>query len=147
MKIPSGGGTTCGAEGTSPLGIGGTYNTLVEVTCGIVAFLRFECCCECKRSNPADNKTSLCKGGLRWVFYLSLHSGFGNIFILPLILRNLNKTPSLALSWICSTLTEFRQSCYATKGSICSLSGLVLLRPSANSLPLGEGKMLYPLAP
>ena len=51
-----------------------------------------------------------------------------------------DKTPSLTLSWICSTLTEFRQSCYATIGSICSLSGLVLLRPSANSLSRGEGK-------
>ena len=40
----------------------------------------------------------------------SLRSNIGNIFILPLILRNLNTTPSLAL-------------------------------------PLGEGKMLYPLAP
>ena len=28
---------------------------------------------------------------------LSLRSGFGNIFILPLFLRNLNPTPSLAL--------------------------------------------------
>ena len=39
-----------------------------------------------------------------------------------------------ALSWICSTLTEFRTSCFATMYSICSLSGLVKFRPSANSL-------------
>ncbi len=55
--------------------------------------------------------------------------------------KNLNLPLTLTLSWICSTLTEFRQSCYATKGSICSLSGLVLLRPSANSLSLkGRGE-------
>ena len=39
-----------------------------------------------------------------------------------------------ALSWICSTLTEFRTSCFATMYSICSLSGLVKFSPSANSL-------------
>ena len=39
----------------------------------------------------------------------------------------------MRLSWICSTLTEFRQSCYATEGSICSLSGLTSVRKSART--------------
>jgi len=48
-------------------------------------------------------------------------------------------TPSRGtLSWICSTLTEFRLLGFAQAGSICSLSGLTtpLYRPSANSPPL-----------
>ena len=48
-------------------------------------------------------------------------------------------TPSPTLSWICSTLPEFRICGFATVYSICSLSGLVTRRPSANPLPLGEG--------
>ena len=49
-------------------------------------------------------------------------------------------TPSPTLSWICSTLPEFRICGFATVCSICSLSGLVSRRPSANPLPLGDGE-------
>ncbi len=50
-----------------------------------------------------------------------------------------NNTLSLALSCICSTLTEFRSLHIRALRSICSLSGLASLRPSANPLSLGEG--------
>ena len=41
---------------------------------------------------------------------------------------------SSRLSWICSTLPEFRNSNTVAVCSICSLSGLTLCRPSANPL-------------
>ena len=40
------------------------------------------------------------------------------------------------LSWICFTLSEFRLLYFAQAGSICSLTGLVSLRPYANPLEL-----------
>ncbi len=43
------------------------------------------------------------------------------------------------VSWICFTLTEFRSLHIRAFRSICSLSGLASLRPSANPLSLGEG--------
>ena len=55
--------------------------------------------------------------------------------------------PSLrdTLSWICSTLTEFRTCCFATVCSICSLSELASLRSYANPLsPRGRGKIFLP---
>ena len=52
-------------------------------------------------------------------------------------------TPSPTLSWICSTLPEFHICGFATVCSICSLSGLVTRRPSANPLPLGEGALRH----
>ena len=45
-------------------------------------------------------------------------------------------------SWICSTLTEFRICDVVTVCSICSLSGLVTLRPSANPLELSTSRTL-----
>ena len=52
-------------------------------------------------------------------------------------------TPSLTLSWICSTLPEFRICGFATVCSICSLSGLVTRCLSANPLPHGEGALRH----
>ena len=49
-------------------------------------------------------------------------------------MRNSRCSNAYSLSCICSTLTEFRKSNTVTVCSICSLSGLVALRPSANPL-------------
>ena len=101
-----------------------------------------------RRSRRRLKQSSLCinisRNTCAMTDNLTLRKRRGN----PLIYRLNNfKSPlSLTLSWICSTLTEFRQSCYATEGSICSLSGLISFRPSANPLSHGEGTILYPLA-
>ena len=65
--------------------------------------------------------------------------GFGVEELRSLEVEKKCSTPSPTLSWICSTLPEFRICGFATVCSICSLSGLVTRRPSANPLPLGEG--------
>lgn len=57
-----------------------------------------------------------------------------SIYLLQIIKPCITLHGSSRLSWICSTLPEFRKSNTVAACSICSLSGLTSCRPSANPL-------------